>query len=324
MTLTPSNRLPEDKKIVISDHLPCYTNDADEYSDPETESYESESYDPLDEMLDIDIRNLNDPMRLSKYAEMIFCKARDDFGSIVSSNEVLTSTQNLEAPHWHETCVKWIFKIHREYEMRRDTLFEAVAYLNIVFARRKVEISDLQLLTVTCLWMAAKIEEGVVAKLDEMCEICSDNVTQQDFVRCEREVLMMLGFKLNYPTSIFFLRRLLDAIEANKEIREASKFFCELSLIYIDFLDYQPDVIALAAASLGKVCLGEYCPTRRMCLYGHVEAVDRVKQCCARMLHFAREIVATPGHYLLARYALGKSTGAICRLNLADCLVDQI
>lgn len=322
MTQSVPNRIVADTKDVTTEQIRSYVDDENEYSDPDMESENSESYDPLDEMLDIDIRNIHDPMKLSKYAELIFCKARDEFNSIVTSSDLIRN-RNI-APHWHETCVKWMFKIHREYEMTRDTLFEAVAYLNTAFARQDVQVSELQLLTVTCFWMAAKMEEGVVAKLDEMCQICSDHLTQADFVRCERNLLTILGFKLNYPTSIFFLRRLLDAINANNEIREASKFFCELSLIYVDFLDYQPDVIALTAACLAKVCLGEFCPTRRMCLYGHVDAVDQVKECGLKLLLFARTIVGDEGHYLFQRYTTKKSTGAVTGLNLADEVITQI
>ena len=318
------NQTATNQKVGMAVSVSYQIDDVYEYSDPETDSEDSEEYDPLEELLDIDIRNLNNPMKVPKYAELIFCKARDEFESLVPSAEALMRHQTEITPQMHETAVKWMFKIHREYKMARDTLFQAVAYLNGVFGNRNVKIAELQLVTVTCLWMASKMEEGSIPKLDDMCAICSDHFTQDDFVRCEREVLVALGFRLNYPTSMFFLRRLLDVIDADDEIREVSKFFCELSLISIMFLDYYPDLIALAAVCLGKVCLGEYCPTRRMSLYGHVDDIDQMKECCLKMLHFARDIVGDENHYLFQRYTREKLTGAIRKVSMSDDLISQI
>ena len=318
------NQNATDQKMVeIVVGLPTI-EEQDEYSDPESDCDDSEEYDPLEELLDIDIRNLTNPMKLAKYAELIFCKARDEFTSLVPSADALMRNQVELTAQMHETAVKWMFKIHREYNMARDTLFQAVAYLNGVIANRTIRVQELQLVTVTCLWLASKIEEGSIPKLDDMCAICSDHFTPEDFVRCEKEILISLGFRLNYPTSIFFLRRLLDVIDADDDIREVSKFFCELSLVPIVFLNYRPDLIALSSICLGKVCLGEYCPTRRMSLYGHIDDIDEMKKCCVEMLGFARGIIGDETHFLFQRYTRDKLTGAIRRISISDDLISQI
>lgn len=297
----------------------------DEYSDPETDYDESsDTEDPLDDLLDIDIRNLDQPEKLPKLAETIFTLAQEDIQSISSSVEQIYAVQTDISPDRHEVGVKWLFQIQGIYRMSSDTLFEAAAYLNIVMSNRNMTRHNFQLYVVTCIWMAAKIEERSYPKLEHLLSMCGESYSSDDFLRCERDILQILDYRLNYPTAKLFLRRLLDVIDADGDIVEVSYFFCDLSLVHVDILDFPPDVVALACACLGKVCLNQFCPTKRMMMYGHIDDIKSTKLCAERLLAHAPLVVGNEKHFLYERYTIPELTGAVTRMNLSPEIVSEI
>ena len=297
-------------------------NDEDEYSDPEFVDNSSASYDSDDDDIDfedmpeVDQRNLNKPEKLAKYAETIFSIAIQDIPTSSASSEEFRKNQTEITPEMHETAVKWILRLQAQYQMSNDALYEAVTYLNTILSKSPVRKSQLQLITVTCIWMASKIEERTVPKLEDLSTICSNQYGADDFVKCERKLLRILDFRLSFPTSKFFLRRLLDSIDAEAQIIEVADFFCDLSLMPLEFVDFPPNVIAFAAVCLGKLCLNEFCPTLRLMAYAHMSDLDDVKKCGNGMLQYAPKILGDPKHVLYARYNGPSTTGAVFDMNL--------
>lgn len=300
---------------------PIVDNDENEYSDPEFADNSSTSYDSdddidFDDMPEVDQRNINKPEKLAKYAETIFSIAIQDIPITKTSSEDFKNTQTEITPIMHETAVKWIFRIQAQYQMSNDALYEAVSYLNTILSKSPVRKSQLQLITVTCIWMASKIEERSVPKLEDLSTMCSNQYGTDDFIKCERKLLRILDFRLSFPTSKFFLRRLLDSIDAEQQIIEVADFFCDLSLMPLDFVDFSPNVIAFAAVCLGKLCLNEYCPTLRLMAYAHMENLDDVKKCGTGMLEYAPTILNDEKHVLYTRYNGKNTTHAVFEMNL--------
>ena len=319
-------RKPTTKEIVMKPGIyPSKRIDnASEYSDPESES---DTEDLQEELLDIDMRNIDKPEKLAKYAETIFTLAQDEIESaIASSPDKFISTQQEITPSMYEIAVKWMFQIQEQYAMSSDTLFSAVAYLNTVLSRQSISRARIQLVTVTCIWMASKMEERSVPKIEDLCEMCSKDYTSDDFVECEKELIVLLDFRLNYPTSKLFVRRMLDVIDADGELVEVTSFFCDISLIPVEVWSFPPDVVALAAACLGKLCLGEFCPTKRLCLYGHIEDLESVRACARVLLRYARQVMDPSSrlHFMCVRYTRDPLTKAITRIDMSDELADRI
>ncbi|KAK8889195.1 cell division [Tritrichomonas musculus] len=297
-------------------------DDNDEYSDPEFNDNSSTSYDSDDDvdfegMPEVDQRNLNKPEKLAKYAETIFSIAIQDIPTTSASSNDFKNIQTEITPVMHETAVKWIFRIQAQYQMSNDALYEAVAYLNTILSKSPVRKSQLQLITVTCIWMASKIEERSVPKLEDLSTMCSNQYGADDFVKCERKLLRILDFRLSFPTSKFFLRRLLDSIDAEPAIIEVADFFCDLSLMPLEFVDFSPNVIAFAAVCLGKLCLNEFCPTLRLMAYAHMNDLEDVKKCGAGMLQYAPTILNDPKHVLYIRYNGPNTTHSVFEMNLS-------
>lgn len=277
--------------------------DDGEYSDPELSYSDEEDDSNTTELLDIDARSLGSPEKLAKYAETIFTIAQSEQPTIPQGSQLFLQTQTEITPPMYELAVRWLFQISKEWDLCSNTLYQAVAFLRVVLSKSPVAREKLQLVTITCIWMACKIEELTVMKLDEMVTISSGSYTVADFIQCERELIMMLDIRMNYVTPRMFLRRFLDIIDAGKDdVGRLSRFFCYLSLGYIEFMDFPPDVIALASVCLGKLCLNEFCPIKRLCAYGHIECTDMMKACCAKLLLRAKEVGGNRRHFLHTKY----------------------
>ncbi|OHS98094.1 Cyclin, N-terminal domain containing protein [Tritrichomonas foetus] len=270
--------------------------DDSDYSDLDL----SDEEDSICLLPDIDQRNINNPTKIARYAETIFSLAKEETHDIALQN--FFESQNDITPEMHEIAIKWLFSIQSQCQMSSNSLFEAVIYLNTILTRVNIEKSKLQLMTVTCMWLAAKMEERAIPTLNDLIYICSNNYTADDFVQCERDVLRILDYRLNFPTPKFFLRRLTDAIDADSAIIEVSNFFCELSLIPLEFINYDPSTIALACICLGKLSMREFCPTKRLMSYAHIDGLEDVKSCAKLLVKYASILMTDKKHILYKKF----------------------
>jgi cyclin B len=295
-------------------------DDNDEYSDPGSAN---DSEEETEDLLDVDLRNLTQPAKMPRYAERIILQAQQSLPAHAISSERLISTQTEITEESRALAVTWIFRIQAYFGMTTDSLYIAVGYLNGILARHPIPLEELQLMAVTCVWMASKIEEGRVPQLAHLAMICLNQYDVNAFVRCEQRILVDLDFVLTFPTAKLFLRRFLDSIHAEEEIVLASNFFCDLSLFPIECLDDPLDVVALASVCLGKLTLGAFCPTRRLMAYGHVTDIEPTRQCAERLMGHAARVRDDPSHILFQRYSSGESPGLFGQMKLSpDILAD--
>ena len=55
--------------------------------------------------------------------------------------------------------VDWLVEVSEEYKLCADTLYQAVNYIDRFLTLQPTQRSQLQLIGVTCMWLAAKYEE---------------------------------------------------------------------------------------------------------------------------------------------------------------------
>lgn len=297
------------------------------YSDEEDEDSEYDDGSQVVYLPEVDQRNLNSPEKLAKYAETIYSIARQDVSELklakLSSHQI-RQIQNRIPIKLHEFAVKWVFQFYYEFKMTSDTLYEAITYLNLALSKEPVDQDRLQLITITCIWIASKMEEKIPPKLEYMKYVCRNQYQDDDFVQSERKILTLLDFKLNFPTSKMFLRRLLDAISAEEEIVEVSTFFCDISLLILELVDYTPMEIGVAAVCLGKICLNRFCPAQRLLAYAHLTSKDTVKECCYLILQKAQEVFQDPDHIIFKKFPPATFGSLLTEANLNFDLISKV
>ena len=106
--------------------------------------------------------------------------------------------------------VDWLVEVAEEYKLCADTLYLAVGYLDRLLTVHRVPRAQLQLVGISCMWVAAKYEEIYPPNVSEFSYITDNTYSKEQLVAMEEEVLKKLKYELTVPTAKTFLRRLLQ------------------------------------------------------------------------------------------------------------------
>ena len=143
-----------------------------------------------------------------------------------------------------KTLITWLIEVHTEYDLRPETLYLAINYLDRVSQRRNVNRQTYQLLGTTALWVAAKYEEnhGRVPTLKNLMYICCNIHKAEEFVAMEQSILRDLNFVMGHPTAESFLKA---------ECRSRSgALYARTSLLCSNMDDYMRNVNHTSNATL--------------------------------------------------------------------------
>ena len=127
-----------------------------------------------------------------------------------------TKQQDIDA-HKRMVLVDWLIEVTDEFTLGQETLYLSVSLLDRFLSEQAVPRCQLQLLGVTCLWVAAKFEEVLPPALQDFVDITDNSYTAADLVL--------------YSCSIFIRR----SVERDRTLTSAAPVtsnFSLLSLIY--------------------------------------------------------------------------------------------
>ncbi|XP_062154010.1 cyclin-D1-1-like [Alnus glutinosa] len=193
----------------------------------------------------------------------------DDENSIVSVFDSETD-QMLEIESIHrlrgnpgivgarKDAVNWMLKVHAYYKFRPETAYLSVNYLDCFLASHTLPQGKgwpLQLLSVACLALAAKMEEtSVPLLLDLQVKGPKFLFKPKTVQRMELFVMSNLKWRLRRTTPFDFLHYFVAKLSClGSPLSDSSQVFSRASDLIIstceviDFLDYPPSSIAAAA-----------------------------------------------------------------------------
>ncbi|XP_018420570.1 PREDICTED: cyclin N-terminal domain-containing protein 2 [Nanorana parkeri] len=102
--------------------------------------------------------------------------------------------------------VDWLVQVHEYLGLQDETLYLAVFLMNSYMKVHKIQISLLQLLAASCLFIACKMEETLIPKPTELCFMMEDAFSKRELLKMEKKVLKRLSFELHYTQPLYFLR----------------------------------------------------------------------------------------------------------------------
>lgn len=109
--------------------------------------------------------------------------------------------------------VNWLIEVSLHFRLHRETLYLAIHYLDRYLSLHwGIPRKNLQLLGISCLFIASKLEEIYPPKLKEFAEVCGGSCSTRAIFETELEVLMAIQWKLNFPTVYFWLNLYLDLL----------------------------------------------------------------------------------------------------------------
>ncbi|PNH04296.1 Cyclin-A-1 [Tetrabaena socialis] len=204
--------------------------------------------------IDVDAMNHDDPQAVSHYACAIFEYLREA-ELLRRPNPNYLATQPEINSKMRSILVDWLVEVSEEYRMVPDTLYYAVNSLDRVLSIERVSRSQLQLVGITCMWIASKYEEIYPPNVNEFSYITDNTYSREQLITMEEEVLKKLKYELTVPTAKTFLRRLLQVCNPDDQLHFISNYLTEISLMEASMLNYLPSEIAAAAIYLGNLIL---------------------------------------------------------------------
>lgn len=191
----------------------------------------------------------------------------------------------------------WIIDVHLKFKLQSETLFLTVSLIDRYLSLKYIESSRLQLLGVTCLWIACKYEEITVPLLKD-CEYITDNAySQSEIKHMEKEVLITLNYEICFPTSISFY----DILAVNFNFQEIhyhlGRYLLELFLLDARSNKYKPSTVACAiiylTMKLNKEKFPVYSLIKEFLTDEEKLMKDSAKEVCYLLSHSDNQIFAT-------------------------------
>ncbi|KAK2168106.1 hypothetical protein LSH36_20g04020 [Paralvinella palmiformis] len=163
--------------------------------------------------------------------------------------------------------VDWLIIIQDYLRLNQETLHLAVQMLDRFLMVDSLELTELQLLGITCLLLASKYNETMTPSIQDLISLTDDTYTFDDVIQMEMRILNTLKFKLHIPTPIPFLDRGLEVIGKNTNVGDLfdpflavgvlSRQILNLTLPCVHVVHCPPSVKAAAAIYLAQQTLNE-------------------------------------------------------------------
>ena len=139
--------------------------------------------------------------------------------------------------------INLFISFQRELFLRQETLYLSInlfdRYLQKIFSENKIS-EDLNVIALTCLFIASKYEEIYPPYLKEFLDVFKNKYNKEEIFSKENDILSSLDFQILIISPILFLKRFcLDEKNENEEIMNlcfnGAQFFLELCIIEPNF-----------------------------------------------------------------------------------------
>lgn len=134
----------------------------------------------------------------------LMCR-KDDRASLERDPRMLSNHPGIQ-PRMRAILLDWLIEVCEVYKLHRETFYLAVDYLDrYLSANIKLSKTRLQLIGITCLFVAAKVEEIYPPKIGEFAYVTDGACTETDIVQQELILLSALRWSISPVTIIGWL-----------------------------------------------------------------------------------------------------------------------
>ena len=137
-----------------------------------------------------------------------------------------------------------------KFRLETSTLYLCVNIIDRYLERDIVERSRLQLVGVTSLLVACKIEEIFPPEVRDCVYICDRAYSREEVLEMEATILKKLQYMVATPTGYPFLLRFLHITKATKLQKFAANYYMERMLQEYSCLKYRPSLVAASCVVL--------------------------------------------------------------------------
>jgi len=198
----------------------------------------------------------DDVQGCSEYAAHIYSHLRQLEAKYSLGRDPLASSTI--TPKMRAVLFDWMTQVQQEFKLVQETLFLSFSIVDrfLAVSGRHVFRSQLQLLGVTAMFVAAKIEEIYAPELNDFVYITDHTYTSEEIRHMEVRLLAGLDWDFSAPRPLNFLRRYSRAGRASGLVHAAAKFLLELAVQDYRLVACPPSLQAAAALHLSLRLLG--------------------------------------------------------------------
>ncbi|CAB1430253.1 unnamed protein product [Pleuronectes platessa] len=159
-------------------------------------------------------------------------------------------------PRMRSILLDWLIEVSGAYTLHRQTFYLAQDYFDrFMLTQNNVEKNMLQLIGITCLFIASKMEEACPPKLSQMVHITAWTYHDEEILQMELLVLKALRWNLCPETAVSWLKLYfqLASMNANSDLLEPQfprdlyvqmTRLLDLCILSMNSLDFQYRVLA--------------------------------------------------------------------------------
>jgi len=204
---------------------------------------------------DIDRADEKNPQLCSEYAMEMFAYLRTlEEKTFLRAGHLSGS---LTSEKMRAVLIDWLVEVQIQFKLLQETLFGTIEILDRYMAIEGKSISRdrLQLVGVSCMFLAAKIEEVYAPAISDFVYITDDAYTQNDIKKTEIKILEALQFNLFRPLSLHFLRRYSKAGDVDVLQHSLAKYALEVALLDYSLVSVSGSELAASALFLSLLLL---------------------------------------------------------------------
>ncbi|KAI0765312.1 cyclin-like protein [Fomes fomentarius] len=204
---------------------------------------------------DLDAEDMDDPLMVSEYVVEIFEYLKGVEQTTMPNPHYMANQKDL-AWKMRGILTDWLIQVHSRFRLLPETLFLCVNIIDRFLSARVVSLAKLQLVGITCMFIAAKVEEIVAPSATNFLYCADSSYTEAEILQAERYVLKTIDWNLSYPNPIHFLRRISKADEYNVQVRTIGKYLLEIQCLEWRLIAAPPSLLAAASIWLARLILG--------------------------------------------------------------------
>ncbi|KAL5247144.1 hypothetical protein ACHWQZ_G019115 [Mnemiopsis leidyi] len=186
-----------------------------------------------------------DPMFAPEYAADIFENLRKRELDFLVEDYLKNQAEITET--MRAILIDWLVEVQETFELFHETLYLAVRMVDRYLNRKNVRKLHLQLLGVTAIFLASKMEERYPPPLEDFIFVCDRAYTEDQILKMERVLCAELEYEVYMPLSYSFLRRFGKCVNADMRLLTIGRYALELSLQEYQYVTYRPSLLAAAA-----------------------------------------------------------------------------
>ncbi|XP_075962047.1 G1/S-specific cyclin-E2-like [Anarhichas minor] len=164
-------------------------------------------------------------------------------------------------PTMRSILLDWLIEVSEAYTLHRQTFYLAQDYFDrFMLTQDNIEKGMLQLIGITCLFIASKMEEACPPKLSQMAYVTAGTYYEEEILQMELIILKALRWNLSPETAVSWLKLYFQVASMSSDSDLLEPQFpqdayvqmtrlLDLCILNINSLDFEYRVLAAAVLS---------------------------------------------------------------------------